>query len=295
MTVRSLLARVTQHEAVNFALTNRLPRRFATTVVGRISKSQNPLVKGTAMRLWQLFTDLDLREAKKERFDSLHDCFTRELKDGARPVDRRAGILTSPCDGIVVSAGPVLQGELLQVKGSRYTLEALMQDERLPARFANGTYATLRLTSAMYHRFHAPLDGVVRSVRYIPGDVWNVNPVALKRVERLYCRNERAVIDMEIAGGEIAGGEVAGGGHIALVPVAAILVAGLKLRFLDLPRSASATDHTCAATLAKGDEMGWFEHGSTIIVLAEAGWDLAPGVSEGRLMRMGQPLMQAKS
>lgn len=283
MTVRSILDRVTRHEALNFALTNRIPRRLATTVVGRISKSESPAVRGVAMGLWRLFTDLDLKDAKTLEFKSLHDCFTRELREGARPVDPTPDALTSPCDGIVVAAGVVRNGELLQVKGSRYPLDELMCSRELASRFQDGTYATLRLTSAMYHRFHAPFDGAVRGVRYIPGDVWNVNPPALKRVERLYCRNERAVIDIQAAGG----------GSLALIPVAAILVAGLKLKFLELPRSAVATDHACAAPLRKGDEMGWFEHGSTIIVLAERGWQLASGVAEGRRMRMGEPLMRA--
>ncbi len=283
MTVRSLVDRVTQLEALNFALTNRIPRRFATTVVGRISKSENPAVRGIAMGLWRFFTDLDLRDAKTRQFKSLHDCFTRELREGARPIDQTPDVLTSPCDGIVVAAGVVRNGELLQVKGSRYTLDELLCSESLASRFQDGMYATLRLTSAMYHRFHAPFAGVVGGVRYIPGDVWNVNPIALKRVERLYCRNERAVIDMELANG----------GRVALVPVAAILVAGLKLKFLDLPRTEAPTDHVCAAPLCKGEQMGWFEHGSTIVVLAERGWQLADGVAEGRAMRMGEPLMRA--
>lgn len=283
MTARRLLARATQNETLNFVLTNRLPRRLATRLVGRISKSENPVIKGVSIGLWRIFTDIDLSDAKVTRFRSLHDCFTRELREGARTVDPDPKTLTSPCDGIVVAAGTISGTELLQVKGSHYTLEELAGSSDIPDTFRDGTFVTLRLTSAMYHRFHAPFAGEVGKVRYIPGDVWNVNPTALKRVERLYCRNERAVIDMQLRDGA----------RIALIPVAAILVAGLKLRFLAFDRTPDPVDYACFAKLDKGQEMGWFEHGSTIIVLAPKGWRLAPGVADGRTMRMGEALILA--
>jgi len=136
----------------------------------------------------------------------------------------------------------------------------------------------------MYHRFHAPHDCHVGSVLHIPGDVWNVNPVALKRVDRLFCKNERAVIRARLA---------ATGHAITLVPVAAILVAGIRLRFLDIPlRSAGRTRQifACDATIPKGEEMGWFEHGSTIIVLAPSGF--RPCAEPGTTIRAGQPLLR---
>ncbi len=282
MTIRTLLGRAAEHEGLNFFLTNRIPRRLATRIVGSVSKSENPVVRSLSVGLWKLFTDLDLSDAKTTDFKSLHACFTRELREGARVIDRDSQTLTSPCDGIVVSAGRIEGDKLLQVKGSAYSLEELTASQDLPKDFRDGTYVTLRLTSAMYHRFHAPFDCKVRSVHYIPGDVWNVNPAALKRVERLYCRNERAVLDLELANGA----------RVALVPVAAILVAGLKLSFQELPRTADPVTYKTEARLQKGQEMGWFEHGSTIVVLAQPGWVLANGIAEGKLVQMGQPLLR---
>lgn len=282
MTRQRLLDRVTQHEGVNFALTNRIPRRLATRAVGWISKSENPIVRRLSIGLWRLFTDIDLSDAKTRSFKSLHDCFTRELKQGARPVDPDPAVLTSPCDGIIVSAGPIRGDDLLQVKGSHYTLQELLGGSEAADAYRDGLYATLRLTSAMYHRFHAPVACAVSHVHYIPGDVWNVNPIALKRVDRLYCRNERAVIGLTLPNGST----------VALVPVAAILVAGLKLRFLSFERTESPKRYVCSASLGKGQEMGWFEHGSTIIVLAPTGFQLAPGITDGLRMRMGEPLMR---
>jgi phosphatidylserine decarboxylase len=126
----------------------------------------------------------------------------------------------------------------------------------------------------------------VEHVTYISGDTWNVNPIALKRVERLFCRNERAVLRARLTGS----------GHpIALVPVAAILVASMRLHFLNVLlhlRYRGANEIPCAAPCAKGQELGWFEHGSTIIVFAPAGFDLCSGIEFGQQIRMGQALMQ---
>jgi phosphatidylserine decarboxylase len=136
----------------------------------------------------------------------------------------------------------------------------------------------------MYHRFHAPYDCRVESVSHFPGDTWNVNPVALKRVERLYCKNERAVIRTRLAGHALT-----------LVPVAAILVAGIRLRFLDFtfrPMPRDRRTYPCDAPFGKGEEMGWFEHGSTIVVLAPPGFVLCDGMAEGITIRAGQPLLR---
>jgi phosphatidylserine decarboxylase len=137
----------------------------------------------------------------------------------------------------------------------------------------------------MYHRFHAPHDCRVESVTYISGDTWNVNPIALKRIENLFCKNERAPIRTILRSGHT----------ITLVPVAAILVASIRLNFLDtrseLRRDGPRTIPLDVA-LDKGQEMGWFQHGSTIIVFAPNGFTLADNIHEGASIRMGQPLMR---
>ena len=132
MTVRSQLLRLFEQEDVNFLLTNRIPRRFATRFVGWFSRIEQPLVRDVSIGLWRLFSDLDLREAKKTHFRSMHDCFTRELKDGARPIDGRADILVSPCDAIVGACGAIAGTELFQAKGFPYTLEDLLGDGGCP-------------------------------------------------------------------------------------------------------------------------------------------------------------------
>ena len=284
--LRSTIARIVQHEDLNFLLTNRIPRRWLTLFLGWFSKLEQPLIRDGSLGVWKLFSDLDLSEAKKTHFKSMHDCFTRELKEGARPIDLDPTALVSPCDAIVGASGTIADGSLLQAKGFPYTLESLLGVNReLTAEYLGGSYVTLRLTSSMYHRFHAPYDCRVEQVTYISGDTWNVNPIALERIEQLFCKNERAVIRCRLPSGQ----------RLTLVPVAAILVASIRLHFLDVLlhlkyRGPNVID--CDAMYRKGEEMGWFQHGSTIIVLAPPGVSIRADVSQGQRIRMGQPLFR---
>lgn len=283
--MRTLLARLGDHDGLNFVLTNRIPRRALTRFVGWLAKIEQPLVRDLSIAIWRQFSDLDLSEARKTEFRSLHDCFIREFKDGARPIDPRPDILMSPCDAIVGASGRIVDGVMLQVKGSTYELAELVRDPDLVAAYRDGTYITLRLTASMYHRFHAPHDCRVEQVSHIAGDAWNVNPPTLQRIERVFCRNERAVLHLFLEATQH---------RIALIPVAAILVAGLKLKFMDMPADRQHTQpwvRDCNVELGKGEEMGWFEHGSTIIVLAPAGFACTEAVTEGQTIRMGEPLM----
>jgi phosphatidylserine decarboxylase len=286
MTVRTLIGKVLQQENVNFLLTNRIPRRLATQLMGWFSQIEQPVVRYLSIGIWRFFSDLDLSEAKKTKFKSLHDCFTRELKGGARSIDLSPEILVSPCDAIIGASGSVNGIELLQIKGFPYTLWDLLGDSELVNLYRGGRYVTLRLTSGMYHRFHAPHDCRVEGVTYFSGDTWNVNPIALKRIEKLFCKNERALIQTTLDTTDHV---------ITLVPVAAILVASIRLHFLDISldrKHRGPNIIPCEAPFRKGDEMGWFEHGSSIIVFAPDGFSLCDNVEEGQIIRMGQPLMQ---
>jgi phosphatidylserine decarboxylase len=288
MTVRGLIAALTQQEDLNFLLTNRIPRAALTRFMGWFSKIENPLVRDASIACWRMFSDLDLSEAKKTEFKSLHDCFTRELKPGLRPPDPDPSIVVSPCDAIIGAFGAIQDTELFQIKGAPYSLLDLLGDPKLVDAHRNGRFITLRLMSSMYHRFHAPHDGRIEQVTFISGDTWNVNPIALKRVERLFCKNERAVIQTRMASGE----------SLTLVPVAAILVASLRLHCLDLLLNADTKGPTvfpCDVSVHKGDELGWFEHGSTIIVLAPDHFEFCDTIRDGARIFAGQPLMRKPS
>lgn len=280
--------RLLLQEDLNFLLTNRIPRIAATRLMGRISRIRSPGFTRLAIAVWRLFTDLDLSEAVPQRYESLQQCFTRALRPGLRPVDARPEVLTSPCDAIVGACGPVSNGQVWQAKGFPYDAAELFGVAERASPFEGGRFVTLRLTSSMYHRFHAPHDAQIEHVSYLSGDAWNVNPIALKRVERLFCRNERAVIRMKLKAGPT----------IALVPVAAVLVASIRLHALDIVlnlRWPGPAEMPCDAQVSKGEELGWFEHGSTIIVFVPPGFELAEGIAPGRRIRMGEPLLAMPS
>jgi len=285
MTIRGLIAALTQQEDLNFLLTNRIPRAALTRFMGWFSRIENPLVRDASIACWRMFSDLDLTEARKTEFTSLHDCFTRELKPGLRPPDPDPQVVVSPSDAIIGAHGAIEDTELFQIKGAAYSLLDLLGDPKLVDAHRNGRFVTLRLTSSMYHRFHAAADCRIGQVSFISGDTWNVNPIALKRIERLFCKNERAVIQTRLASGEA----------LTLVPVAAILVASIRLHFLDTVLNAQTRGPTvfpCNVSVRKGDELGYFEHGSTIIVLTPDHFEFCDNVSEGARILAGQPLMR---
>jgi len=278
--------RLLQQEDLNFLLTNRIPRIALTRAMGWFSRIESPLLTRLSIALWRVFTDLDLSEAPARRYRSLRECFTRELEPGARIIDPDPQVLASPCDAIVGAFGPVRGTEVFQAKGFPYRLEDLLGSAAAAEPWRDGSFVTLRLTSAMYHRFHAPADARVEHVTYISGDTWNVNPIALARVERLFCRNERAAIRLRLNDRGLP---------LMLVPVAAVLVASIRLHCLDVLlhlRWRGPNEMPCDAAVARGQEMGWFEHGSTIIVLAPPGFALLPGIVAGQRIRMGQALLR---
>jgi phosphatidylserine decarboxylase len=157
--------------------------------------------------------------------------------------------------------------------------------QRWPGLLEGGTFVTMRLTSSMYHRFHAPCDAHLSHVTYISGDTWNVNPIALTRVKELFCKNERAVLQMQTVDGT----------PFLIVPVAAVLVASMRFHAVDVLlnlRYQGPNEIPCAADYAKGQEMGWFEHGSTILMFIPPGYALAENVGSGQRIRMGQALLK---
>lgn len=285
--MNQLIRQLSQQEQLNFLLTNRIPRRLTTQFMGWFSRIESPLLTRLSIALWRLFADdLNLAEAQEQRFSSLQACFTRRLKPGARSVDLSPEVVASPCDAIVGARGRINGTSLFQAKGFPYELADLIPDRALQEQYRDGVFVTLRLTSSMYHRFHAPVDCTLEQVTYISGDTWNVNPIALKRIEKLYCKNERAVLPLCTEQPDSA---------ICLVPVAAILVASIKLHCLDsaLDMHYSGPQRiSCNVRLRKGDELGYFQHGSTIILFASGDHTFCADTETGSRVQMGQALLR---
>lgn len=303
----SWIQQLSNLEALNFLLTNRIPRNLSTRLMGRFSKIEHPLVAKLSIGLWKAFVDdLRLDEAQKSEFSSMHDCFIRELKDGARPIAPGKAVITSPCDAVVGAFGNINDTELYQIKGFPYSLEELLGDSStnaIPsnnspdkngsdknstidlAKYRNGRYITLRIKSSMYHRFHAPTDCGLKQVHYISGDTWNVNPIALKRVEKLFCKNERAILELDLPPEQ---------GAICVVPVAAILVASMRFHALEQTLDLNcqgANTLACDAQYQKGEQMGYFQHGSTIVMLFSPDYEFNPAITEGQIVRVGEALL----
>ena len=292
MNFQNGLRQLLQQEDLNFLLTNRIPRIALTRLMGWWSQIRHPWVARASIAVWRLFSDLDLSEARAQHFASLHDCFIRELRPGARPIDPCPQRMTAPCDAIVGACGRIQAGQVFQAKGFPYTLRSPLGDSPACAHWTDalegGRFITLRLTSSMYHRFHAPDDSQLEHVTYLSGDTWNVNPIALRRVQQLFCKNGRAALHRRLLDGT----------PVLLVPVAAVLVASLRLHAADVLlhlRYRGPNEIDCKRRYARGEEMGWFQHGSTILVFVPPGFLMAEGVCEGQRIRMGEPLLMRDS
>ncbi|MGA1676006.1 MAG: archaetidylserine decarboxylase [Pseudomonadales bacterium] len=266
-----------------FAAGNWWPRRALTRFVHWMARRREPWIVHSLIWLWQHLGGLDLSDAAETQFETLNACFTRRLRAGARPLDPDTSTLVAPCDGIVMACGTVRDGLLLQAKGQHFTVGELLGDQPLADCYQYGRFLTLRLRPDMYHRFHAPATGHIQRVDWLPGELWNVHPPAVRRVGRLYCRNERAVIRLQNDRY----------GLLTLVPVAALLVGSLRVHGVEpllgphVPGPSIWTPEADSARVTRGDELGWFEQGSTIIVLLPPTLLLAPAVATGAELRAG--------
>ena len=188
MTIRSLLSRIVLQEDLNFLLTNRVPRQLLTLFMGWFSQIEQPLVRDLSIATWKLFADLDLSDARKTEFRSLHDCFTRQLKPGARPVNPDPELLTSPSDGIVGACGAIAgTPRCSRPRASPTACSTFSAIRRWSSTIETGV--TSRCASPRACTTASTRQPTANPrVTYISGDTWNANPIALKRVEKLFCK-----------------------------------------------------------------------------------------------------------
>jgi phosphatidylserine decarboxylase len=256
-------------------------------LTGRLSDLRLPrAVLAPAIRAYARAFGVDLSEAAlpPEAYPSFNAFFARRLREGARPIADGVGVVVSPSDSRLNTIGPVpADGRLEQVKGSSYSIEALLGSGEDAAPFLQGVHATLYLSPAMYHRVHSPVDGRIVAWRYVPGRLFPVNAAGVCSIPGLLTRNERVAIFLDTEAH----------GPVAAVLVGAANVGRVSLVFTDL-----STNRRPAAglvvlpqpvALRRGDEVGAFNLGSTVVLLlADTG--LAPAAAAGDLVRVGQPL-----
>lgn len=228
---------------------------------------------------------LEAAQAKPRAYPSFSAFFTRALRDGIRPQPGDPAALASPVDGVVSACGAIEGDTLIQAKGIGYAARALLGDEESAERYRNGSFLTLYLRPHDYHRIHAPLAGDLRSIRHIPGRLWPVRPWAVEEVPGLFTRNERLVLEFDSEAGAYA-----------LAMVGALMVGGLETvvtgpirRGRLEPRLWNLED--APRRFARGEEIGRFNFGSTVILLLPPGGPaLDAGLAPGMEIRLGQSL-----
>jgi phosphatidylserine decarboxylase len=255
-------------------------------VMGRLADLEppGPLMRAV-MRAYIGFYGVDMSEVKDPlaSFRSFNQFFTRQLKDGARPVDPRPDVLVSPSDSRLVTVGDIpASGQVEQVKGKTYSVGELLGDPADAARFDRGSHAILYLSPSMYHRVHSPVDGHIVGWRHVAGRLFPVNEMAVRHVESLFAINERLVVMMETERF----------GTVAAVMVGAANVGRITLAFSDLAtnmgKPAVAVKPEAPLPIRRGDELGAFNLGSTVVLLSTA--KLEPLVPQGSFVKMGAPL-----
>jgi len=264
-----------------------LPRKQLSRMLGRLARVEAPEpVLNTAMRAYCRAYDVDLSECEipAAGFDSFDAFFTRRLRAGARPIDPDPKVAVSPVDGTVVEAGLAAGGRLLQAKGLDYTLRALLIDEDMTACFAGGSYVTVYLAPRDYHRIHAPADGQVTGYRHVPGAFFPVGPAAVRRVAGLFARNERLITYLATPLGRMAIVKVAatGVGHVTVAYDSQVQTRR--------SRRTRRVDYPTATPIKKGEELGTFHLGSTVIVLFEQGRVALVPLASGQGLKLGQPI-----
>jgi len=271
-----------------------LPRFWLTSFTYRLARIRMPAIKNFLITRFVSLYDVAVDEVAlsvPDDFASFNEFFIRELAPGARPIDDDPTAIVSPADGKVSAAGTINANNIFQAKGHEYTLDDLLATDLQEAgSFVDGSFATIYLAPFNYHRVHAPLDGELVAARYVPGDLFSVNKATAAHVPGLFRRNERLVLHF----------------GTALGPAVLIFVGALNVGSISTPWSGEirprkhgvveTIDLTNATReIRKGDLLGWFNMGSTVIVLLPQGaCDWNPNLKSDGTVRMGTVIGSAR-
>ena len=268
-----------------------MPQLYLTRLAGWFAKQQWGAVTHFAIKVFAKKYNIDMSIAQKEQFSdyaSFNEFFIRPLKQSARPINQNSTALSLPADGCVSQCGAIDDNRLLQAKGHFFRLEDLLaEDKELTETFKNGEFITTYLSPRDYHRVHMPCDGTLRKMIYVPGDLFSVNPFLAQHIPNLFARNERVicVFDTEF-------------GTMVQILVGATITASIGTVWagvINPPRHNEVKTWSYEGEnvikLTKGQEMGWFQLGSTVINLFQANQvRLADHLSVGEPVRVGEIL-----
>ena len=260
-----------------------MPKHFLSRMVGKLAAARLGGLTTWLIKLFIKQYKIDMSEAQYSdpaHYKTFNEFFTRPLKEGVRPLNNESDIIAHPVDGAISQLGAIVDGQLIQAKGHDYSLQALLGgSEQDTAPFLGGEFATIYLAPKDYHRIHMPIDGTLSKMIYVPGDLFSVNPLTAQNVPNLFARNERvvAIFDTEI-------------GPLAMVLVGATIVASIETVWAGTVTPPAGKDVFSwnypttgdnAITLKKGEEMGRFKLGSTVI--------LAWGANQAEILADQQP------
>ncbi|MDG1311948.1 MAG: archaetidylserine decarboxylase [Porticoccaceae bacterium] len=254
------------HSAEIFvALQRLLPKHRLSRLIARAAESKRPWLKDFFIERAIDAFDIDMEEAitdDLEHYENFNQFFTRELKAGVRPIARAKRSVVSPADGVISQVGKITKTRILQAKGIDYSVSRLLGNSDSAKQYENGRFATIYLSPKDYHRVHMPAAGKLISSRYIPGELFSVNDKTAQALPGLFARNERLVCEFECK--EL--------GSFSVIFVGAMLVAGIETIWGGFekpgPGLVRETDHSKdSLSFKKGDEIGRFKFGSTVILL----------------------------
>ena len=267
-----------------------LPKYWLTALVYRVTRIRHVRFKNWLIRRFAKLYDVALDEVAgdvPDDFASFNEFFIRELAPGERPLAADANDIACPVDGTVSQAGRLQAGTIFQAKGHDYTLEALLATDVGDAKeFADGIFATLYLAPYNYHRVHAPLDATLVSLHFVPGALFSVNRATVNNIPEVFARNERLVCRFNTAAGPMVLVFV---GALNVGSISTPWTGEIRPRYRGLVEALPLDQSDAATTVKLGDLLGWFNMGSTVIVvLPDGAWndDLVPGAT----VRMGQAI-----
>ncbi len=283
-------------EKLKISLQYLVPQQGLTRFAGWVATQEAGAVTRWIINTFIKVYKVDMSEAVQEHvadYTSFNQFFTRALKPSVRPIAPGDHVLVQPADGAISQLGPIDADRIMQAKGHDYTLEALVAaDKEMTALFHNGLFITTYLSPKDYHRVHMPCDGVLKEMLYVPGDLFSVNPLTAQNVPNLFARNERVICLFDTPFGPMA--QILVGATI--VGSIATAWAGTinPTRMGVLQRWTYPVDGEHAVILSKGEEMGHFQLGSTVINLfTEGSVSFDPTLGPQGLTRMGETLATA--
>jgi phosphatidylserine decarboxylase len=266
-----------------------IPQHLLSRLLGRLAESRLPFLKNFLIRNFIRHYQVNMSEARRQtaaEYSCFNDFFTRQLQAEVRPLASAADVILSPVDGTVSAIGNIDEERIFQAKGKSFSLQALLaEDADLISRYRGGKFATLYLSPRDYHRIHMPTNGKLEKMIYVPGKLFSVNQTTAEGIDNLFARNERAICHFQTEQGPLS-----------LILVGALIVAGIETVWAGsvAPGQSLHTEtyqEQPAIQLARGEEMGLFKLGSTVILLFPAQqmrWDAELGV--GSTIRMGQSI-----